>query len=86
MSTEIKTPDVPSTSDASTEQQPSKRPESNSEKTFSRYKYLILSECGFKISTTENHLKRLQNLRKELNYIKETEWMFDPLEKRVGQQ
>ncbi|XP_055846552.1 uncharacterized protein LOC129912359 [Episyrphus balteatus] len=86
MSTEINTPEGPSTSDISTEPPSSKKPESHSEKTFARYKYLILSECGYKISTTENHLKRLQNLRKELNYLKETEWMYDPLEKRAGQQ
>lgn len=84
MSAEISTHEVPSTSDVSTE--PSKKPESHSEKTFANYKLLILSECGYKISTTENHLKRLQNLRKELNFLKETEWMYDPLEKRVGQQ
>lgn len=86
MSAEVNTtPEVPTTSDASAEQA-SKKPESHSEKTFARYKYLILSECGHKISTTENHLKRLQNIRKELNYLKETEWMYDPLEKRAGQQ
>lgn len=32
----------------------------------------------------ENHLQRLQNLRKELNQIKETDWQFDPIEKYIG--
>ncbi|XP_055914593.1 uncharacterized protein LOC129947874 isoform X2 [Eupeodes corollae] len=84
MSTEINTSEGPSTSDVSAE--PNKKPETHSEKIFASNKYVILSECRFHISTKENHLKRLQNLRKELNYLKETEWMYDPLEKRAGQQ
>lgn len=33
----------------------------------------------------ENHSNRLQQLRKELNYIKETDWQYDPIEKYLGQ-
>lgn len=30
------------------------------------------------------HMKRLSNLRKELAYIKNTDWKYDPVEKQIG--
>ena len=33
----------------------------------------------------EEHLKRMKNLRKELDYIDKTAWQFDPVEKLIGQ-
>jgi len=33
----------------------------------------------------EEHLKRMKSLRKELDYIDKTAWMFDPIEKLIGQ-
>lgn len=30
----------------------------------------------------ESHLKRLKELRKELNYLKETEWMYETVDKQ----
>lgn len=30
----------------------------------------------------ESHLKRLKGLRKELNYLKETEWMYETVDKQ----
>ena len=33
----------------------------------------------------EEHLKRMKSLRKELDYIDKTAWMFDPVEKLIGQ-
>lgn len=56
--------------------------EVKNDKTFSRYRSLIVTECGLKITTTENYLKRLQNLRKELNYINETDWLYESLDKK----
>ncbi|XP_070071132.1 uncharacterized protein [Drosophila takahashii] len=35
--------------------------------------------------TTETHLKRLQNLRKELSYLSETDWMYESLDKKAAQ-
>lgn len=60
------------------------KPEVRNDKTFSRYRSLIVTECGLKITTTENYLKRLQNLRKELNYINETDWMYEPLDRKTS--
>lgn len=33
----------------------------------------------------EAHQNRLKNLRKELDYIKSTAWMYDPIENYIGQ-
>lgn len=44
--------------------------------------YVELCENSMKIET---HMKRLSNLRKELTYIKNTDWKYDPVEKQVGQ-
>lgn len=33
----------------------------------------------------ENHMRRLQNLRKEVSYLKNTEWKYEPVEKYIGQ-
>lgn len=33
----------------------------------------------------ENHLTRIQDIRKELTHIKETDWQFDSIEKHIGQ-
>jgi len=39
----------------------------------------LLSEKG------DNHKKRLINLKKELEYLTETSWMYSPIEKILGQ-
>lgn len=44
-----------------------------------RLRSLIVTECGFKVTSNENYLKRLENLRKELNYINDTDWMYEPV-------
>lgn len=33
----------------------------------------------------EEHLKRVKSLRKELDYIEKTAWMYEPVEKLIGQ-
>lgn len=39
------------------------------------------------VTQTENelHQNRMKNLRKELDYLKETEWKYQPIEKYIGQ-
>lgn len=46
------------------------------------YLYVEMSENNLQL---ENHLKRLQNLRKELTHIKETDWQYDSIDKFFGQ-
>lgn len=33
----------------------------------------------------ELHQNRMKNLRKELDFLKETEWKYQPIEKYIGQ-
>ncbi|EDS35500.1 conserved hypothetical protein [Culex quinquefasciatus] len=42
------------------------------------YLYVEMSENNLQL---ENHLKRLQNLRKELTHIKDTDWQYDSIDK-----
>ncbi|XP_055626782.1 uncharacterized protein LOC129768871 [Toxorhynchites rutilus septentrionalis] len=46
--------------------------------------YLYVEMCENNLQL-ENHVKRLQNLRKEINYIKDTDWQYEPIEKILGQ-
>lgn len=46
------------------------------------YIFVDLCENNLKL---ENHANRLQSLRKELNYVKETDWQYDSIEKILGQ-
>ena len=46
--------------------------------------YLYVEMCENSLQL-ENHLKRLQNLRKETQHIKTTDWMYDPVDKYIGQ-
>lgn len=46
------------------------------------YLYVEMSENNLQL---ENHLKRLQNLRKELTHIKETDWQYDSIDKFFSQ-
>lgn len=46
---------------------------------------LITSESGYKEESNDSHLNRLQFLRNELNYIIETDWMYESLEKKQQQ-
>ncbi|CAD7080824.1 unnamed protein product [Hermetia illucens] len=58
----------------------------NCDKTFSRFKFSAFAEVGAKGLQNENHAKRIVLMRKEfLHFIKETEWQYEPVEKRVGQ-
>lgn len=43
-----------------------------------------LSELGALNREKEQHKVRLQGLRKEVNYLKATEWLYDPIEKLIG--
>ncbi|XP_044570882.1 uncharacterized protein LOC123257141 [Drosophila ananassae] len=67
--------------EAGTEETLGKKSESGAESVES----LIGSESGARAETAESHLKRLQNLRKELGYISETDWMYDSLDKKPQQ-
>ncbi|XP_070136130.1 uncharacterized protein [Drosophila bipectinata] len=46
---------------------------------------VIGSDSGARAETADSHLKRLQNLRKELVHISETDWMYDSLDKKPQQ-
>lgn len=46
------------------------------------YLYVEMSESNLQL---ESHHKRLQNLRKELTHIKETDWQYDSIDKFFGQ-
>lgn len=50
---------------------------------FNSTAHVEASEC--KRVQQENHLNRMQKLRKELNHIKETDWQYEPIEKYIGQ-
>lgn len=43
------------------------------------------SSAGLKEDISDSHLNRLQHLRNELNYINETDWMYESLEKKPQQ-
>lgn len=43
------------------------------------------SAVGLKEDISDSHLNRLQNLRSELNYINDTDWMYESLEKKPQQ-
>jgi len=58
-----------------------KKPEIGADKAES----LSEAEGGNAAETTETHLKRLQNLRKELSYLSETDWMYESLDKKAAQ-
>lgn len=45
--------------------------------------YLYVEMCENNLQL-ENHVKRMQNLRKELNYIEETDWQFSSMDKFLG--
>lgn len=49
------------------------------------FNFTVYVEASEKRVQQENHLNRLQKLRKELNHIKETDWQYDPIEKYIGQ-
>ena len=35
--------------------------------------------------TKEEHLKRVKSLRKELDYVEKTNWLYEPIETLLGQ-
>ena len=54
--------------------------------TYSQYRSLVLAALNSQGRTSsENNLRRLQNLRKELNYISETDWMYEAIDKKPMQ-
>ncbi|XP_039149816.1 uncharacterized protein LOC27208490 isoform X2 [Drosophila simulans] len=59
-----------------------KKPEIGADKAESQSE---TTECGKAAETSENHLKRLQNLRKELSYLSETDWMYESLDRKAAQ-
>lgn len=52
---------------------------------FNHFNFTVYVEASEKRVQQENHLNRLQKLRKELNHIKETDWQYEPIEKYIGQ-
>lgn len=43
-----------------------------------------MEKCEKKVSE-EIQAARMADLRKSLNFIKETEWQYEPIEKHIGQ-
>lgn len=52
---------------------------------YARCNFLLFTALGEQKLQAENHEKRLANMRKELAYLKSTEWKYDPIEKYIGQ-
>lgn len=46
---------------------------------------VLNSQKTYKEETNDSHLSRLQNLRNELNYISDTDWMYESLENKPQQ-
>lgn len=60
-----------------------KKPETQTDKTFSRCHSIVLTEDDYKQTISDSYQKRLQNLRKELNYISETDWMYESADRKA---
>lgn len=50
-----------------------------------RTKFYEIVDTNSKQSEKESHQNRMQSLRKELDYLKETEWKYQPIDKYIGQ-
>ncbi|XP_059613074.1 uncharacterized protein LOC132259452 [Phlebotomus argentipes] len=59
--------------------------DSSRRQAYARVKFLLYVEIGEDSLQLENHMKRLHNLRKELYYIKKTDWQYEPIDKLIGQ-
>uniref|UniRef100_A0A182MPM2 BHLH domain-containing protein n=1 Tax=Anopheles culicifacies TaxID=139723 RepID=A0A182MPM2_9DIPT len=46
--------------------------------------YIFVDMCENNLQL-ENHANRLQSLRNQLNYVKDTDWQYDSIEKILGQ-
>ncbi|XP_036336320.1 uncharacterized protein LOC118746588 [Rhagoletis pomonella] len=75
--------ELPSTSDTAIGGEV-KKSDTQTDKIFSRCHSIVLTEDEYKLTNTETQQKRLQNLRKELNYISETDWMYETVERKAA--
>lgn len=48
-------------------------------------KYSEMVKSNADSSIQELHENRLKNLRKEIDFLKETSWKYNPIEKYIGQ-
>lgn len=48
-------------------------------------KYYEIIKTNAESSLQELHQNRMKSLRKELDYLKETVWKYEPIEKYIGQ-
>lgn len=48
-------------------------------------KYFEVVRTNAENSLQEIHQSRIKTLRKELDYIKETNWKYEPVDKYIGQ-
>ncbi|XP_053956976.1 uncharacterized protein LOC128862406 [Anastrepha ludens] len=74
--------ELPSTSETAVDGE-LKNPETQTNKIFSRCHSIVLTEDDYKLRISDTYQKRLQNLRKELNYISETDWMYESVERKT---
>jgi len=73
----------PSTPSSSTKSS-SSNPTPVDDKIFSKYSNILLAESNKRKIENADHLKRLAELRKELKYLEETEWMYPNIEDLLG--
>lgn len=52
----------------------------------SRLELQLIAEIHLKASQAERYSNQLSALRKELNYVKATQWQYEPVDKLIGRQ
>lgn len=54
------------------------------DKIYSRYTSTLAAETNKRKIDIADHLKRLAELRKEVEYLDSTDWMYEPVDKILG--
>lgn len=50
------------------------------------FEFMMFMEKSDKRKMEEQHAARMHELRKSLDYIKQTEWMYEPIDKLLGEK
>ncbi|KAL7301889.1 hypothetical protein TKK_0005490 [Trichogramma kaykai] len=75
------TPNLTSTNNLRVEDSESSEKPSSTVKFMNRIKAELIVDRHHKHINNELHQKRVQNLRKELDYLKSTEWKYQPTDR-----